>query len=91
MEIIAQLAVLKTTNESEVLMVNLMRGHAVPETQPEDALHIALTAIHRIQFLTTWNCRHIANAANRGAIERVCGLNGFEAPVICTPEELLEV
>ena len=91
MELVAKMVVLKTTNEAESLMVNLMRGHAVPETEPEDALHIALAAIHRIQFLATWNCRHIANAANRAGIERACRLAGFEAPVICTPEELLEV
>lgn len=89
-EILAKMMVLNTTPKAEALMVNLMRGHAVPETEPEDALHVALAAIHRIQFLATWNCRHIANAANRAAIERVCRLAGFEAPVICTPEELLE-
>ena len=91
MEVVAKMVVLTTTSEAETLMVNLLRGHAVPETEPEDALHIALAASHRIQFLATWNCRHIANPASRRAIERICRQAGFDTPVICTPEELLEV
>ena len=43
-----------------------------------------------MDFLLTWNCRHIANATMRTRIEDVCEADGFEAPVICTPEELLE-
>ena len=61
---------------------------AVPRKATEDALHLALAAVHGIQFLLTWNVKHIANAAMRQAIERVCRESGFEPPVICTPEEL---
>ena len=91
METVKRMQVLTTTPQAEALAADLIRGHAVPETEPEDALHIALSATHGIQFLVTWNCRHIANPANRTAIERICRLAGFEAPVICSPEELLEV
>jgi hypothetical protein len=38
----------------------------------------------------TWNCRHLANAVMRPVIEKVCSSTGFKAPIICTPEELLE-
>jgi predicted nucleic acid-binding protein len=87
---LAKVRLLPTTSEAEQLAEYLMRRHAVPETEPEDALHIALAATHRIQYLVTWNCRHIANAATRLAIERVCRDAGYEPPVICTPEELSE-
>ena len=90
MELVAKMAVLDTTSEAEALAANLVRGHAVPKTEPEDSLHIALAAVHGIQFLTTWNCRHIANAAKRAGIEQICRLAGFDPPAICTPEELLE-
>jgi hypothetical protein len=43
-----------------------------------------------MDYLVTWNCAHIANAALRSKIERTCRQAGFQAPVICTPEELLE-
>jgi hypothetical protein len=43
-----------------------------------------------MHYLLTWNCTHIANAAIRSDIEDVCRARGYEPPVICTPEELLE-
>lgn len=58
------------------------------ERPAEDALHIAVAAVHGLDFLLTWNCKHIANAMMRSAIERVCREAGYEPPVICTPEEL---
>jgi len=60
----------------------------VPRKAAEDALHIAVAAVHGLDFLLTWNCKHIANAMMRSAIERVCREAGYEPPVICTPEEL---
>jgi hypothetical protein len=42
-----------------------------------------------VDYLLTWNCTHIANAALRGQIESVCRTAGYEPPAICTPEELL--
>ncbi len=61
---------------------------AVPQRAAEDALHIAVAAVHGMEFLLTWNCKHIANATMRQAIEGVCRDAGYEPPVICTPEEL---
>jgi len=54
----------------------------------EDAVHIAIAAVHGMDFLLTWNCKHIANAIMRGAIEGACREATYEPPVICTPEEL---
>ena len=48
------------------------------------------TPINGMDYLLTWNCTHIANAALRPSIEAICRDNGFEPPVICTPEELLK-
>ena len=61
---------------------------AVPRQAAKDALHIAVAAVHGVDFLLTWNCKHIANATMRSAIERACREAGYEPPVICTPEEL---
>ena len=55
-----------------------------------DALHIALVAHHRIQFLLTWNCRHIANAKILARIHTVLTDFSIPIPVICTPEEMLD-
>ena len=88
--VLAEITLLPTTTEAEQLANALIVGHAVPESHPEDALHIALAAAHGIEYLVTWNCSHIANAAVRLTIERICRDAGYEPPVICTPEELLE-
>jgi len=68
----------------------LLRMHAVPAEALVDAIHIAVTAVNSVDYLLTWNSRHIANAAARGKIEQACLAAGLRAPVICTPEELME-
>lgn len=57
----------------------------------EDALHIAIAVTNGVDYLLTWNCKHIANAVIRRQVERVCRLRGYEPVSICTPEELLEM
>ncbi len=56
-----------------------------------DALHIGIAATNGVDYLLTWNIRHLANASMRRRIEDACRSDGFEAPVLCTPEELMEV
>src|SRR3990170_2798160 len=46
----------------------LVAGGAVPSTEAEDALHIALAVVNGIEYLVTWNFKHIANAAMRSRI-----------------------
>jgi predicted nucleic acid-binding protein len=62
----------------------------IPEQSIIDAYHIAVAAVNGIDYLITWNCTHIANAVTRSQIEAVCRNNGFEPPIICTPQELME-
>lgn len=69
---------------------SLLAGTPIPLTAATDALHVATAAVHRMNYLLTWNCAHIANAAMRPAIEHVCLSAGYNPPVICTPQELME-
>jgi hypothetical protein len=69
----------------------LLVKHALPATALIDAIHIAVAAVNQVSYLLTWNCTHIANATVRGKIEEACRSQGLQAPVICTPEELMEV
>ncbi len=62
---------------------------AISKNTPIDAAHIAVAAIHGMQFLMTWNCAHIANAEISSVVEDICKNHCFECPVICTPEELM--
>ena len=73
------------------LAQRLLKSTALPARAAIDAVHVAAAAVNGMDFLLTWNCTHIANATTRGKIERTCRLAGFQPPVICTPEELVEV
>ncbi|MCP4349848.1 MAG: type II toxin-antitoxin system VapC family toxin [Desulfobacterales bacterium] len=83
--------VLDVTLESRTLAQELIVQHSLPEKAVVDALHIAISVINGMDYLLTWNCTHIANAAMRHKIEGVCRIMGYDPPVICTPNELMEV
>jgi len=57
----------------------------------DDAAHIAIAAVHGIDFLLTWNCKHINNRYTTRKIEECCQKMGFTCPVIATPTELMEI
>jgi predicted nucleic acid-binding protein len=86
----AGIDVLEVSEEAEALAEELIQRGAVPEAAPEDALHIAIAVTNGVEYLLTWNCAHIANAAMRRAIDEVCVASGYRPTVLCTPEELLE-
>ena len=65
-----------------------MEERAIPFSRAEDALHISLAAVHRMDFLLTWNFRHINNAEMKARIRTAIETVGYECPVICSPEEL---
>lgn len=60
-----------------------------PENAAIDALHIAIACVHEMDYLLTWNFKHIANATIRSKLEILAYSENFKLPVICTPEELL--
>ena len=82
---------LDITAESVELAGRLIEQNAIPKQAAEDALHIAVATVSGMDYLLTWNFKHIANATMRANVELVCRLNGFEPPVICSPMELMEV
>ena len=67
----------------------LVEEKIIPQKASEDAVHIACAAVHRVDYLLTWNCRHIANPQIRRRIRKVLEESEIEVPVICTPEEFL--
>jgi hypothetical protein len=74
--------------EAAGLARRLLADRIVPEVAADDATHIALVAAHGMDYLLTWNCKHIANAEMQSKVAAVCRKSGFEPPIICTPEEL---
>jgi len=82
--------VLTITDEVLAFADRLLRAGTMPENATIDALHVAVAVLNGLDYLLTWNCSHIANAAIRHRIDQACRDSGFGPPVICTPEELLE-
>ena len=75
--------------EAEELSRALLASRLIPAKAQTDAAHIATAAVHGMDFLLTWNCRHIANAAIVEKLRAICTGEGYAAPVICTPHELM--
>ncbi|MCY3672430.1 MAG: type II toxin-antitoxin system VapC family toxin [Alphaproteobacteria bacterium] len=90
LEVLKPVALLNVTESSEALARRLLDLDAVPRQAAADAAHIAIAVTNGVDFLVTWNFKHIANAAMRSRIERVCRQADYEPPVICTPNELME-
>jgi len=90
LKIIKTLKLLRVAPASQTLAANLITRLHLPTPVHSDALHVAIAATNGIEYLLTWNCRHLANAVWRPRIEQVCRDNGLEPPTICTPTELTE-
>ena len=76
-----------TRNLAQELMLHV----GLPAKAAIDAVHIAIAALSAIDYLLTWNCKHIANPAFRRRIESVFDNANLPSPVICTPQEMLNV
>ena len=83
------LPLLDITPEVTELASRILASGKIPKKAAADAAHIAIAAVHEMDFLVTWNCVHIANATNVRALALICRDHGYECPVICTPEELM--
>ncbi len=80
---------LELTDPARDLSKEIMRSGLLPQRAARDALHIAVASVHDVDFLLTWNCQHIANAAIMKELGEIVAQLDFEIPILCTPEELL--
>lgn len=83
------LPLLSVTDDAKEMAGRLMAGSGIPPHAEADALHIAVASVHGMDYLLTWNCRHIDNAATKPVIRSICAVSGYMCPEICTPLELL--
>ena len=87
--IINPLPALEITTAAEALAEAIMAAGMLPLHAVRDAAHVAVAAVHGIDYLLTWNCKHLANAQIARRIAVVCEKLEHRMPIICTPEELL--
>nr|VFJ58115.1 MAG: hypothetical protein BECKDK2373C_GA0170839_106319 [Candidatus Kentron sp. DK] len=81
---------LVVSDEAIALAEDLMEQRAIPKGSEEDAFHIAIAATQGVDFLLTWNFRHINNAETKQLIAEVVESHGYTCPQLCSPEELGE-
>jgi predicted nucleic acid-binding protein len=83
------LPLLDLTDAVDLVAGTIMASGLLPEKAARDAVHIAVSSVHGVDILLTWNCQHIANAAIMKELEEIVAECGYEMPILCTPEELL--
>ncbi len=86
---IENIPVLVATDSAKELAKALIVENAIPASSAEDALHISIAAVQGIDFLLTWNFKHINNANMRNKITQVVNHLNFRSPILCSPEELI--
>lgn len=89
-EAIKPFPILDATEEAEVLAERLLMEGAVPQSYPEDALHIAIASVSGMELILSLNFKHINNPFLFGKIRSVVEAGGYVCPEICSPEQLLE-
>jgi predicted nucleic acid-binding protein len=91
MKMVELIQVVPMTDAGISLAQYLVEKHALPQKARVDAAHVAIAATNGLEYLLTWNCRHLANASLRDRIAKACRDRGYASPTICTPYDLREV
>jgi hypothetical protein len=88
--LLLQNIILLEPNEAAEQLVNQFLAKSnLPASAANDAAHIAIATIHGMDYLLTWNCKHIANAHIQKKLMQICSEFGYQLPTICTPYELM--
>ena len=82
---------LELNNKVEEMARVYMERLEIPEKSFRDAAHPAVASVHDIDYLVTWNCTHLANGEVIKKLMKINESLGIHTPIICTPEELMEV
>ena len=89
MAMVSDIPLLMITEQALNVAESLVKQGIIPPKAAEDALHIAVATVNEVDYLLTWNCRHIANPEIQRNIAAYLEQIGLFLPFICTPEELL--
>ena len=87
--VLSEIPQLSMPDPVTALALALLTEGALPQAATDDAFHVAVCAYHGVDYLLTWNCRHIDNAEMKPLMRSVCAVHGYTCPEICTPLELM--
>jgi len=91
LEKVSSFPVLEIVPEIRNLADSYFSALDIPEKARADSYHLAIASWHGMDFLVSWNCTHIVNGRIKMMIEEINAKQGIRTPIICTPEELMEV
>ena len=89
LDLISELPLLALNEAVEELAQQFLTKSNLPPKASDDALHIALATVYKVDYLLTWNCKHIANAQIQKKLSQISIQSGYELPTICTPYEIM--
>lgn len=89
LKILQDISVLELTQAVQDLGAQFLKRSNLPSKASDDSIHIAVATIHGLDYLLTWNCKHIANAQIQRKLREICLDFGYKLPTICTPYELM--
>lgn len=80
---------LSIPEDLNLLEEDIIRLFQLPPKAFTDASHLALAIVHRMDYVLTWNCTHLANAVLQKELVEYCGYHNLHVPIVCTPETLI--
>ncbi|MGI8980358.1 MAG: type II toxin-antitoxin system VapC family toxin [Pirellulaceae bacterium] len=89
MAALAGISVIAPTDEMRELAVKFIEEQGIPPKAADDALHLAVATVSRVQFLLTWNMKHLCSPSQKERLHEICQAAGYTSPIICTPFDLL--
>jgi len=88
---ITEFPILEITDEVRELAELYFERIPIPGKARGDAYHLAVATYHGMDFLVSWNFTHILSARVREVVQNINTLREISTPLICSPEELMEV
>lgn len=89
LELLSDFPLLEVNEAVQDLAIQFLTKSNLPPKAADDALHIAVATVYGLDYLLTWNCKHIANAQIQKKLAQISFDVGYELPTICTPYELM--
>jgi predicted nucleic acid-binding protein len=89
LEILSDFPLLEVNEAVQDLAMRFLMKSNLPPKAADDALHIVVATVYGLDYLLTWNCKHIANAQIQKKLAQISFDAGYELPTICTPYELM--
>ncbi len=88
-EVIEDFSVLEITKSTAELAEEYVKYGAVPASYPEDAFHIAVSVLNEMDYVLSWNFRHIVRRKTRDIVRMINTIRNLKNIEIITPAELL--